>query len=237
MKITEGWAQRNGVRLHFLKADPRGPSRRVSVVFVPGGLGKAEDFSEQLTEYQAGTAYAVTLRGSGKSDAPEDGYAFEDFVSDLESVLDQIDQPQICLVAHSVAVPMALEYAARHPTRAAGLILMDHPPVYPALPNGFAERVLQEAPSGIFIPHAMRGVERDSRNVDLADRLPRLECPVLLIRGGQPGTQVTDATVEIYRQKLRDFEVVVFPDSGHDPRRPSSSRFVRLVEQFVARLT
>jgi pimeloyl-ACP methyl ester carboxylesterase len=236
MSRAEGWAQHKGVRLHYIKEEAADSLRRVPVVFVPGGLGKAEDFEEQLIGYEAGPAYAVTLRGSGKSDAPETGYAFEDFVADLECLIHEIGAPTVCLVAHSVAVPIVLEYTARHPAQVAGLILMDHAPKYPALPAGFADQVLKHAPPGMFIPHAIRSVERESREVDLVDRLPLVKCPVLLIRGGQPGTQVTDATVDVYRQNLQDFDVVVFPESGHDPRRPDPGMLIRLVHLFVARL-
>jgi len=66
------------------------------------------------------------LRGHGRSERPETGYQVTDMVADLKGMLDveEIDEP-IHLVGNSFGGLLALAFALEHPSRVAGLILVD----------------------------------------------------------------------------------------------------------------
>ena len=83
---------------------------------------------------------------------------------------------------------------------------------------------------------AVRGIQRDSADIPLWDRLDKIECPVLAIAGGRPDALLKPEGLEMHRQHLRDGEVIVFIDSGHNPSRPDYGRFIRTLENFLQRI-
>lgn len=73
------------------------------------------------------TPITIDQRGHGASDKPETGYLYDDYIQDLDGVLAalQIDRPLI--VGHSLGGIVTLWWAARHPDRAAALVIEDSP--------------------------------------------------------------------------------------------------------------
>lgn len=69
--------------------------------------------------------FAVDQRGHGQSDTPDDGYDFATVVADTAAFVDahSLDRPVI--VGHSWGGNVALQYAATHPDRIAGLVMVD----------------------------------------------------------------------------------------------------------------
>jgi pimeloyl-ACP methyl ester carboxylesterase len=68
---------------------------------------------------------AFDQRGHGLSDRSIDGYTFDRVVGDLEGVIKQLDLDRPTLVGHSWGGNVVLEYAASHPERVHGLVLVD----------------------------------------------------------------------------------------------------------------
>jgi pimeloyl-ACP methyl ester carboxylesterase/DNA-binding CsgD family transcriptional regulator len=62
-------------------------------------------------------------RGSGLSDRQYPSLAFDDWVSDLETVVDSADIDRFTLLGLSQGGPIAIAYAARHPERVGRLVL------------------------------------------------------------------------------------------------------------------
>jgi pimeloyl-ACP methyl ester carboxylesterase len=79
----------------------------------------------------------------------------------------------------------------------------------------------------------MRGLERDSTEILLWDRLDTIRSPILLIGGGAEGALLKPEHVEKYRQHCRNLEVAIFPDSGHMVWQPDYDRFIRRVNEFL----
>ena len=69
---------------------------------------------------------AFDFLGFGASDKPEGAvYSFEQQLGDLEAVADALRLEKIVPVGHDAGGPAAVNFALRHPTRAAGICLMN----------------------------------------------------------------------------------------------------------------
>ena len=69
---------------------------------------------------------AFDFLGFGASDKPEGAlYSFEQQLGDLEAVVDALGLEKIIPVGHDAGGPAAVNFALRHPTRAAGICLMN----------------------------------------------------------------------------------------------------------------
>src|SRR6058998_1570026 len=108
MSVSTGWVNNKGVRLHYLDSGGAQGSTFVPVVFIPGFLGSAENYHREMDSLHGRRCVAVSLRGRGLSDAPETGYSFEDHVSDIEALVDEVGLEGFCLCAYSVGVAYAI---------------------------------------------------------------------------------------------------------------------------------
>ncbi|MGE5138123.1 MAG: alpha/beta fold hydrolase, partial [Rudaea sp.] len=68
---------------------------------------------------------ALDQRGHGESDKPESGYGFEELGADLLAFLDVLRFNRALLLGHSWGGNVVLQFAAEHPERTAGAILLD----------------------------------------------------------------------------------------------------------------
>jgi pimeloyl-ACP methyl ester carboxylesterase len=88
---------------------------------------------------------AVDLRGHGDSAwSSTSDYSRASFRNDLEQVIAELPGERVVLVGHSLGGALALELAAAHPERIAGLCLLDigpavEPPAIQRLETGLAE--------------------------------------------------------------------------------------------------
>jgi len=72
-------------------------------------------------------AIAVSQRGHGDSDKPDDGYRVEDFAADVVPLLDACKIERAILVGHSGSCLVARRVALDHPERIIGLVLEASP--------------------------------------------------------------------------------------------------------------
>ncbi|MCE9574332.1 MAG: alpha/beta hydrolase [Deltaproteobacteria bacterium] len=117
----------NGVRHHVQRLGS--PSAPQTVVFLHGlVMDNLSSFYFTLANPTAAHADVVLydLRGHGMSERPASGYRVADFVADLAAILDglAIERP-VYLVGNSFGGLVALAFAAAHPARVAGLVLID----------------------------------------------------------------------------------------------------------------
>lgn len=234
MIVREGWVDNRGVRLHYLESNPDTAPAYTPVVYIPAAVSAAETFRPEMAALAPRRCISISLHGRGKSDAPHSGYSFNDHIEDIEALVEQLGLNHFCLMAWSLGVPYSVGYAARHPERVGGLVLLDYPARYPRFRPEWAER--WSDPSFRLKPFVTQALQQESSEVPLWDSLDRIECPVLVIGGGKPEALLKPEHIEKYRQHLRVVDVVVFSDSGHNPSQPDYERFIRTINSFLLRI-
>jgi pimeloyl-ACP methyl ester carboxylesterase len=97
------------------------------VVLVHSMAGTAAHWSGQLKHLRSGRrAVALDLRGHGASDPPRNqDYSIAGMAGDIAAVVDGLGLSSFVLVGHSLGGGVALTYAGAHPSRVAGLLLLD----------------------------------------------------------------------------------------------------------------
>ena len=229
---AEGWLSNRGVRLHYIESNPDAPASLLPLVYIHGAYGKAEGFLPEMEALSPRRCVAVSLRGRGKSDSPETGYTLDHHISDIAALVNHLGLGRFCLMGWSVGVAYSIGYAFRNPTFVAGLILLDYPARYPAFPPQWVDRALSD-PSMDWKPHVVRAIQRESAEVPLWDDLTKVQCPVMVIGGGQPEALLKPEHIERYRRCLPRAEIVIFEDSGHNVSKPNYQRFIRTLRAFL----
>jgi pimeloyl-ACP methyl ester carboxylesterase len=110
------------VRLHVLDFGGSGPP----LVFL-AGLGNTahawDTFAPRFTDRFR--IVAITRRGFGESDHPDDGYDLTTLVEDIRAVLDTFALERVSLVGHSIAAEELTRFALTYPNRTARLVYLD----------------------------------------------------------------------------------------------------------------
>src|SRR3989449_3304734 len=181
--VVDGYALNGSVRLHHLDSNPNGGARKTPIVFVPGMLGSAEDYLTEMETLASRRGLAMSLRARGKSDASTSGYSFEDHVADIRAIVRTANVPDFCLSAYSVGVAYAIGFGFQSPEPLRGLILADYPARYPAFSPGWVEQAQPHMHESKR--HAAVGIQSDAEEQSLWKLLPRISCPVLILRGAK----------------------------------------------------
>lgn len=108
-----------GLRLHYRDWGGDGPP-----LILLHGLSSGSriwDFTAPLLA-QRFRVIALDQRSHGLSDAPDDGYGFDDVTADLAAFIEALGLEPPALAGHSWGASVALAYAVAHPARAVVLI-------------------------------------------------------------------------------------------------------------------
>lgn len=125
----------NGIKIHYqrMPAKDRGAGPSPTVVFIHGlGTDSLASFYLTLAAPVAAAGIEVIaydLRGHGRTALPPTGYQVDDFVADLDALLDQlgVDRP-VHLVGNSFGGTIAFSYAVARPERVATIVSIEAEP-------------------------------------------------------------------------------------------------------------
>ncbi len=134
----------NHLRLHYLEwGSPEKPP-----FLMLHGIGRvAHSFDHIAPSFAAGYhVLAFDMRGHGDSEwSPEGAYLVEDYVKDLEAVVDQLHLNNLTLLGNSTGGRVVQVYAGLHPERMRKLVVEDVGPQRTnEIASAFARRVEQE---------------------------------------------------------------------------------------------
>ncbi len=241
MTLAEGWVQNGEIRLHFIDSDRHASDKGVPLLIVPGTAESAEDYADLLELLLPRRAIALSLRGRGRSSAPQTGYGFWELVGDVQAAIEALDLRRCVLYGFSRGATLTIGAALRCPERVAGLIVGDYPAHYKAYPPEWVEKFLGSTSRGApvsekLMRHVAQGLQRESDDIPLWDLLPQITCPALILRGGSKGSLLPVEAAGMYLERLPDARVVRFEDSGHSLWEPDYGHFVLTLAEFLGRL-
>src|SRR5687767_442270 len=112
----------NGLTLRVREWPAAGPP-----IVLAHGLASNSRIWDDVAARLAGRYHVVALdqRGHGLSDRPTDGFTFDRVVGDLAGLIETLELDRPTLVGHSWGGNVVLAFAASHPDRVHGLVLVD----------------------------------------------------------------------------------------------------------------
>jgi pimeloyl-ACP methyl ester carboxylesterase len=113
-----------------------------AVVFLHSFSGSSDHWANQLTHLRpTHRAVAFDLRAHGRSEKPThiDELTIDRMADDLAAVVNKLGLVDFVLVGHSIGGAIAIDYAAGHPDRVAGLVVVGAPG---KVPDAQAEQIL-----------------------------------------------------------------------------------------------
>ncbi len=224
-------AKRHNV--HYLQAGCGAP-----VVFVHGGASDSRDWIHAMASLSTKfSVYAPDLIGYGQSDRLGEGYYLSDFYEFLMEFLEILKLERPALVGHSLGGRICLETALRHPEKVAKLVLVDS--------MGFGETTLFGNALMTFFwvsrkvfhrphPYPRLLVKPGEKYSWLCtERLPELKVPTLLVwKQGDPYFPLAHARRA--KELIKGAGLAVIPGYGHAPHKIHSSRFNRILLDFLS---
>lgn len=258
----DGYAEANGVRLHYLRSGAGTP-----IVLSHGITDSGACWARvALALAERYDVIAYDARGHGLSDAPEGDYGAPTRAADLLGLLDALGLEQAILLGHSMGAETSATAAAEAPARFTKVILEDppwrHPPVMasPEVAAGWATELRARRDQSIkaimaeghanspawteadLYPWAI-SKQQVSPNVasiyatpraPWQDLLPKITSPTLLITGDvDRGAIVPPEVVAIVQERCPNAQVVHVPGAGHNIRRDRFEPFMQHVLAFL----
>ncbi len=142
---TDQFATVNGLRLHYLEwGDPAKPP----MILLHGIARHAHTFDHIAPVFARDHHVLVLdLRGHGDSAwSPEGAYLVQDYVKDLEALVDRLRLRGLTLLGNSTGGRVVQVFAGLHPELVARIVVEDVGPERPRnIADAFARRVEQEA--------------------------------------------------------------------------------------------
>jgi pimeloyl-ACP methyl ester carboxylesterase len=80
---------------------------------------------------------------------------------------------------------------------------------------------------------AALGVQYESVEISLWERLIELTCPMLVMRGGKETSRLKPDMAEKYLHYAPQAQLIVFEESGHRLWQPNFDRFMNTVKTFL----
>jgi esterase len=134
----------NGLKLHYLDW---GNAGKPPFLLLHGISRTAHTFDHVARRYQKDYhVIAIDMRGHGDSEwDPKAQYLVEDYVKDIEAVVQQLKLKNIVMMGNSTGGRVVQVMAGLHPDLVSRIVVEDVGPERPAsIANGFAQRVQQE---------------------------------------------------------------------------------------------
>jgi pimeloyl-ACP methyl ester carboxylesterase len=228
----------NGLRLSYAE---KGAHRGTPLILLPGIADSWRIFEPLLAELPENVhVYALSQRGHGDSDRPTTGYRTRDFVQDLLLFMDALQIPKAIIVGASSGGFTARSFAATHPERTTGLVLLGSPATLTGRPNpfaklkdpidlgfvkSFAESVLSHPASAealdSMIAENLKVPARvwvETSNGLLEETLPgelaKIQAPTLIVWGNRDPI-ITKEDQLALAEAIKGSKLIAHPASGH----------------------
>jgi len=232
--MLEGWVKNGDIRIHYL--DNTGPSKEVTpLVIIPGIAETGEEYEDLIQALLPRRALVVTMRGRGQSDTPESGFTLDHHVSDIEVVVNRITIDKFAIFGYGRGVAYALGYAISHLDRISGLIIGDYPAMQKDLPEGWSDFFLKSTNRRVLESmslETLKGLEKDSTDVNFLKHLKGIDCPVLILQGSEENVGLTEEGAKDYLRAMPDARVRIINSEKPGSTNPKSAEFADTLKKF-----
>lgn len=219
--------------LHVIYSE--GTTDEAALVFVPGMLGKAEDWVNDIESFFPRTCVSLSLRGRGRSARPVMGYSIFDHAEDIERVVNHLGLQKIVLVGFSQGALYATAYAIKHPEKIAGLIIQDKALKQKKFGPEWLKRALTH-PEYQGQADFLKAIADESLDIDLLKQCQSLQDKPLLVMKGEHSAIMGIEDLQEMKSVFSDIQVMVLPDSGHDVSAPDYDLYLNTIESFLRHL-
>ena len=229
---------KNGLRLSYAE---QGANRGTPLILLHGIADSWRIFEPLLAELPENVhVYALSQRGHGDSDRPTTGYRTRDFVQDLLLFMDALQIPKAIIVGASSGGFTARNFAATHPERTTGIVLLGSPamltgrpnpfaelkdPIDPGFVKSFAESVLSRpAPAealdsmiaeNLKVPaHAWLKTSNGLLKETFPGELAKIQAPTLIVWGDRDPI-ITKEDQLALTEAIKGSKLIAHPGSGH----------------------
>jgi len=209
------------VTLNYAEGDATG----FPLVLIHGFSDKWQTYQPIITPLaQSWHIYALDLRGHGKSEKKPGAYRYRDYFHDLERFMDDVVAEPAVLFGHSMGGVISIMYAAAHSDKTRALIIGDSP-------MNFKDSQFQKQISY----HYLRAIYEDlSKGYETEGLLPKIKCPVLLLRASpKKDGHIPDADLIKAKTLIKQLHTVQYEDIGHDLHKVKPSRILDDVARFL----
>jgi long-chain acyl-CoA synthetase len=237
-----------GVKLSVCDVGPSEPQG--TILFLHGAAGRANHWTAQVAEFsERWRCVAPDMRGHNLSDEPPGQYVLDEFMTDIDALVEAAGLPQRFVVAsHSFGGAMGISYAALRPERVEKLVLIatgGHIPLSPSLkfllkcPSWALDLVRNTMPGRLscraavlqkFIPNAVFPW-------DGWDRVAAISAPTLVLMGERDHVvprEVSERTASLIPKS----EVEIIRHAAHMPLIERPDAVNRAMQRFIeARVT
>lgn len=131
---SDGWLEREGVRLHYLEWTPEAGAGNRPPLLLLHGLSSNARYWERVARHLPGRRLiAPDQRGHGLTGQPPqmprfpDGYAMDELLKDADYVIAELGLEKPVVVGHSWGATVALELVGTRQGSAGGLVFIDGP--------------------------------------------------------------------------------------------------------------
>ncbi len=236
---------RNGNYIHGFKK-VSGEKADHPLVYVPGLSGVADDGVALIESLEGSEHITLSMRGRGKSDAPDTGYRVDDHAADLADVLNSMDLENYVLHGYSVAVLYILLAANTVKTAPSALILGDYPPYEKRFVDGWSESFSKISLFGKSVLEnislkVLSEIQAASQDRDSDEFLKGVSCPVLVLSGANsntpPAAMLTQNDFNIYRSYIPEVFVYKIDGAGHFFRETHRNEYTKAISDFLLSLS
>lgn len=201
------------------------------------------------------------LRGTGGSDKPNGGYSLENYLKDIDAVLDDADATDYILVGHSMGGAIAQRHAAKNAGDAAGLVLMSPVPAsgFPlpeedyqffkaAADDPELKRIILMISSVDLDPDDLEALAEAADEIppkaieqsldawvdaDFADMLSQIEAPTEVLVSDDPFMPVPFLQAFVADPIPTATDVTYFPGGGHYLQVEEPAQTAAAIDDFV----
>ena len=84
--------------------------------------------------------------------------------------------------------------------------------------------------------HMVRGIQKESQQIDLYEELSAIKIPVLVIRVTLEDVVLKDADIQRYKESLQQIEVTEIEGAGHEYWESGKESFLKSTNEFLRKL-